>query len=193
MESVLCVERKDWEEFLKLQGFSKVDYKSLKRLIDEKSLFVNRAEAETDINLKQIIPHCMIRSGSEYYVCKRIGGVEDRIREELSIGFGGHIDNSDKGEYLLEGLLREVYEEIEPPVTKQEFAEGLKFVGVTNDETQFVSSLHVGIWFEYPAKSKEFSVLEKEKIEGVWLGESTIVEQKEKFESWSRYLIDDLV
>ena len=75
-----------------------------------------RAQAETDERYLQIIPYGVIRDADRALWCyKRVGG-DERVRQCLSCGVGGHVDEADwRGDLPSSAgvaLLRELEEEL---------------------------------------------------------------------------------
>ena len=115
-------------------------------IVNEHHEFRPRPEMEEDPSYRQIIPYVVLTRGEEVFVLRRLKkGGEKRLHGLLSIGVGGHInpvDEAGRGEALMRGLRREVEEEVE---VERELS--LVPVGVINEETNEVGSVHLGFMF----------------------------------------------
>ena len=139
-----------------------------------------REEAETNKNYKQVIPYCAIRSEGRRYLSYRRKGNEKRLHGLLSIGVGGHIDS---GESMLEGLEREIEEEVGP---NRKFG---RFIGLVNmDETE-VDRVHVGLMFEMQVG---VPILGDELRDPEWLSLNELKALRDEMEPWSQVLLDEL-
>lgn len=105
--------------------------------------FVERRHAEEDSDLKQIIPYTVVTRGTEVLLLRRSKkGGDARLHDKLSIGVGGHINPPDAefDDLLLACTEREIDEEIEI-----EGKTALKTIGVINDDSNAVGSVHFGL------------------------------------------------
>ena len=143
-------------------------------IVNEHHEFRPRPEMEEDPSYRQIIP---------YVVLTRLHGL-------LSIGVGGHInpvDEAGRGEALMRGLRREVEEEVE---VERELS--LVPVGVINEETNEVGSVHLGFMFRMEVAG-EVRVRETEKLEGLWVPKSELPALREQLEGWSKIAMEAIV
>ena len=127
----------------------------------------------------------------EVFVLRRLKkGGEARLHGLLSIGVGGHInpvDDAVRGEALMRGLRREVEEEVE---LERELS--LTPVGVINEETNAVGSVHLGFMFTMEVAG-EVRVRETEKLEGFWVKKSELPALAEQLEGWSKIAMEAIV
>lgn len=153
--------------------------------------FRPRPEMEEDPSYRQIIPYVVLTRGDEVLVLRRLKkGGEKRLHGLLSIGVGGHInpvDEAGRGEVLMRGLRREVSEEVE---IESELS--LEPVGVINEETNEVGSVHLGFMFRMEV-SGEVRVRETEKLEGLWVKKSELASLREQMEGWSKIAMEAIV
>lgn len=121
---------------------------ALDRLLDpENHFFMDRAEAEQDPNFKQLIPYCLIRSGTSVlnYTRGKSGG-EARLHALRSVGVGGHINPVDTGggrtgpEAYRAAVERELNEELVFDV-----AHTNRIAALLNDDGNDVGRVHLGI------------------------------------------------
>ena len=167
------------------------------RRIREKSFFVERRWAEQDSSLKQIIPYALVVYRDEVLLLQRKDtGGESRLHGKLSIGVGGHINPVDEvgdepGAVLEAGCRRELEEEL-----TLDTSYGLEPVGVINDESGDVGSVHFGLVQIARCETPDVSVREVDQLEGAFVGRSALKElaakERDRFETWSALIIDRL-
>jgi predicted NUDIX family phosphoesterase len=152
--------------------------------------FVDRPIAEEDPALKQLIPYVVVRDGPLVYLMERtaVGG-DARLHGKASIGVGGHLNPVDEGEDpLTDGLRREWSEELvagwEP-----EF----RLVGLLNDDSNPVGSVHLGVVFEVQADGRPVEVRERDKLTGRFATVAEVRATSERMETWSRLVADHLL
>ncbi len=204
MEQVFVVDRSaffagDWP-----QGLSKLEPRDAAELVaamEQKGFFVDREEAEKNSAWKQLIPYCALRVGTDLFCVERLAAQgEGRLHGKLSIGIGGHINPIDE---TPEGLVnRALYRELDeelflPP-------EGLpkpQLIGMINDDSNAVGSVHVGLAcvVDWPGTSRDVKktlrVREISKMHGGFeslVGSSSMWEDLTRFESWSCLLLQAL-
>ncbi len=158
--------------------------------IGSRGFFVERRHAEKDSTMKQIIPYCVLMRGDDIFVLRRKErGGESRLFNLHSIGVGGHINPVDGAvDPLRAGLERELEEEME---IDGEYS--VQPLGVINDESQPVGSVHFGMVFGIRPKGK-VRVRETDQLEGEWVSAEQLSRrvkaERESFESWSALIID---
>lgn len=159
--------------------------------------YIFRYDAEANASLQQIIPYVIVYNPDDkkYMVSIRTSGSgESRLANQMSIGFGGHINPEDGvKDVVFKALFRELHEEliIEP-------TSSAKFVGyvkhfITNDvaDKDFVHSVHVGMAFVVETKAAE--IRETDKLEGEWMTAKELEDNYFKFEAWSKLIIDHII
>ena len=88
--------------------------------------------------LKQVIPYLVLRDGERYFLMRRTrAGGDARLHDRWSIGVGGHLNPGDGD--LAGGLRREWREEL-----VADFEPEFRLVGLLNDDTTDVGSVHLG-------------------------------------------------
>lgn len=146
---------------------------------------------EEDPSYRQIIPYVVLTRGDEVLVLRRLKkGGEKRLHGLLSIGVGGHInpvDEAERDETLMRGLRREVDEEVEV-----ERALSLEPVGVINEETNEVGSVHLGFMFRMEVEGG-VRVRETEKLEGMWVEKTQLASLREQMEGWSKIAMEAII
>jgi len=164
--------------------FSKGTWQGLKRdnldyyldLIKNNYQFKRRGDVETDPSFQQIIPYIIFNYQDKYFIYKYLPRAgEQRLVGTYQIGIGGHIneiDVQDSKDVLEEGMMREWNEEAD---YKGKFLEK-KLVGILNDDSSPVESVHLGLVYSFVGDSPEISIKEKEKMEGQMVNIKDIAE-----------------
>ena len=203
MELVYVVKRYDLFDLDFPHGFhtGKEDGKLSRYLerIRDKGFFVERRHAEEDSGFKQIIPYSLVLHDNRILVLKRTASQgESRLHNKRSIGVGGHINPVDeegqvdeRKDVLLEGCIREIEEELvidEPYETLP--------VGIINDESNPVGSVHFGVVFLVKVewgrvKVKETSMMSADFMDLREL-QSFSRQEDANFETWSSSIIQSL-
>ena len=139
-------------------------------LIKKNSEFRRRGDMENDSSWQQIIPYMLFNFKGKYFVYKYLPGAgEQRLVSTYQLGVGGHINEEDVKEGLeayndvLEtGMMREWNEEVD-------FKGNIlstKFVGIINDETTAVESVHIGLVYDFTGDSDNIQIKETDKMAG---------------------------
>jgi predicted NUDIX family phosphoesterase len=157
---------------------------------------MRRGDAEENPAYKQPIPYAVMRKGQEVFMYRRLaGGGETRLHDKLSIGVGGHMNDSRAAttfqEVLMENLRRELEEELMIESSSQE----INFIGLINDDANEVGRVHIGllVMIELSANAV-VEVREKDQLEGKWVlvDELLATDTYEKLESWSQIATNSL-
>ena len=153
---------------------------------DNLGKYIYRYDAEYNPVFQQLIPYLLVcnEDESKYFVSKRIKG-DHRLVDNLSLGFGGHIDECDgTHEVVLKALSREMNEELDiDPVSTA------RFIGTMRDINSKTND-HIGLIFIVKAKEGDVSVKETDNLEGKWMTKAEMFESYSLFEGWSKYLLD---
>lgn len=146
--------------------------------------YIMRYDAEYNPIFQQLIPYVLIQNGDKFYVTKRIAG-ESRLKDSLSLGFGGHINPCDgTKDPVFRGMVRELMEEVYvEPTTKA------TFVGYTRNMTSELND-HIGLVFLLQVS--QASIRETDSLEGIWMTIDELEKDYFKFEGWARFIIDYL-
>ena len=151
--------------------------------------YVDRASAESDATHKQLIPYVVVRNGDAVFLTHRTdAGGDARLHGRASIGVGGHLNPVDDGEdALMAGLRREWDEELEVG-WEPEFT----LVGLLNDDSNPVGSVHLGVVFEVEAAGRPIAVREHDKLVGDFAERAALAASWDRLESWSRLVAAEL-
>ncbi len=141
--------------------------------------FEDRAAMEQDRRWKQVIPYLVLRDGRRYFLMRRTrAGGDPRLHDRWTIGVGGHLNPGDGD--LEGGLRREWAEEIEA-----DFVPEFRLVGLLNDDTGEVGSVHVGAVYVADAGGRPVAVRETDKLEGRFAEPVEVAAVVDGMESWS--------
>ncbi len=153
--------------------------------------FLPRAEVEDDDRWQQVIPHLVVRSGQSVLAMRRLGrGSERRLRGQVTLGVGGHI-NAEDGPLevaFLRGCLREWAEEVVSPAP----ATG-RLVGLIKDGAGEVGRVHLGVLVMVTAGAAGVTVREEDKLEGRLLEVPDLEVLYLEMETWSQFVYDRLL
>ena len=194
-EKVLVVLTETLKMFDYFQGMIVSDRaKNLKdKLLNTENMFyIDRNEAENNANYKQIIPYCVISRGNETFCYQRSKkGSENRLHDLWSLGVGGHINPCDglNNETIINACKRELSEEVEFSSLKN-----AGFVGLINDDSNEVSSVHFGIVYHVKLNQKStFSTKEDALSNGYFIETNDIKTIDKNWENWSKLVIDEFI
>ncbi|MGZ6256115.1 MAG: phosphoesterase, partial [Candidatus Limnocylindria bacterium] len=114
---------------------------------------------------------------------------DPRLHGKASIGVGGHLNPVDAGEDpLTDGLRREWSEELVAD-WQPEFV----LVGLLNDDSNPVGSVHLGVVFEVDAAGRAVEVRESDKLSGRFASVGEVRAAWERMETWSRLVAEHLL
>jgi len=161
----------------------------LREAVARHGRYVDRASAESDATHKQLIPYVVVRNGDAVFLTHRTdAGGDARLHGRASIGVGGHLNPVDDGEdALMAGLRREWDEELEAD-WEPEFT----LVGLLNDDSNPVGSVHLGVVFEVEAAGRPIAVREHDKLVGDFAERSAVAASWDRLETWSRLVAQEL-
>lgn len=167
---------------------------------------VQRGPAETNEELKQIIPYVTLLSPNHKRVFayqRTKDGGEGRLHGKWSIGVGGHLNDDDGldddlsflDRVIIAGYDREMKEELGDSVT------GNKSFGFINEDETPVGRVHLGVSIAITVGTtgagKETQLTRaleiaprEEMINSGWLLWSDVLRRREEFEIWSQIVAD---
>jgi predicted NUDIX family phosphoesterase len=157
--------------------------------------FVERAHAEANPTLKQVIPYSVVTLDGRILLTRRLDkGGEDRLHGKLSIGIGGHLNPEDlegrsDRDPVPGGTRREIGEELDVDGTWD-----LRPVGLLNDDSNPVGAVHVGL-VQILAVHGAVQVREEDVLEGSFVSSAelkSMLAEGANFETWSSLLIERL-
>ena len=151
--------------------------------------YLDRPVAEEDPSHKQLIPYVVVRDGQCVFLMHRTdAGGDPRLHGKASIGVGGHLNPVDEGEdALMAGLKREWSEELDV-----DWEPEFRLVGLLNDDTNPVGSVHLGVVFEVDAAGRRVDVREHDKLVGAFADPDRLAASWDRLETWSLLVADGL-
>ena len=187
VEEVLVVPR---EALVRAPGWlglrTDLDLDAVLATIAREGRFVERPLAEEDPSLKQIIPYLVLRDGSRWFLMRRTrAGGDVRLHDRWSVGVGGHLNPGDGD--VLGGLRREWREEV-----LADFEPAFVPVGLLNDDTTPVGSVHLGLVFTADAGGRPVAIRETDKLTGSFEPADAVRAVRDDLETWSRIAFDAL-
>lgn len=185
-EQVMVVEREHIADYLVERGLVTDGADDVLDAIADRHFFIDRPTAEVSPQYKQIIPYVLIRRGPSWFLLQRTQKqTEARLHHKLSLGIGGHI-NPDTPD-LIDGLQKELEEEVG---VRGDYE--LSFVGILNDDTTEVGSVHLGAVFVLDTQD-EVDVRETEKMTGRWVSLDELPALRDSMETWTQIVYDAFI
>jgi predicted NUDIX family phosphoesterase len=155
-------------------------------VIERAGRYEPRPAMERDRNFKQVIPYLVLRDGERYFLMRRTrAGADERLHDRWSIGVGGHLNPGDGG--LAGGLRREWEEELEA-----DFVPAFRAVGLLNDDTTDVGSVHLGVVYVADAGGRPVAIRETHKLTGSFVDPAEVAAVAADLESWSGLVFEYL-
>jgi predicted NUDIX family phosphoesterase len=155
-------------------------------VVERDAFFVRRGDAEADPSRKQVIPYLVLRDGERWFLMRRTrAGGDARLHDLWSIGVGGHLNPGDGD--VAGGLRREWSEELVAA-----FEPEFEPVGLLNDDTTPVGSVHVGFVYVADAGGREVAIRETDKLAGAFATTDEVRKVRDGMETWSRLVFDAL-
>jgi predicted NUDIX family phosphoesterase len=155
------------------------DGASFETIVAAHGEFRARAEMERDRSWKQVIPYLVLRDGQRYFLMRRTrAGGDARLHDLWTIGVGGHLNPGDGD--LAGGLRREWQEEI-----RADFEPEFELVGLINDDTTDVGSVHVGAVYLADARDRPVAIRETDKLIGAFVDPAEVGMVVDRMETWS--------
>jgi predicted NUDIX family phosphoesterase len=154
--------------------------------IELRGRYEPRDAMERDPSFKQVIPYLVLRDGERYFLMRRTrGGRDERLHDRYSIGVGGHLNPGDGG--VDGGLRREWAEELDA-----DFLPPFRLVGLLNDDTTDVGSVHLGVVYVADAAGRPVTIRETDKLTGRFVDPAAVAEVVDELETWSQLVFEQL-
>jgi predicted NUDIX family phosphoesterase len=194
-EKVMVVGREAVDSLHLGQGFNEVPRHALDVLIHRDAVtFRPRETVETDESVMQLIPYVLVLNDYKILTYNRLKkSGEQRLRGKCSIGFGGHINDTDSN--FETGMIREIHQELYFPIEKPVF----KYRGILLNDANPVGRVHLGIVYTATVHGRNYHprTHETDKIGIIGMHTRTklevaIRENRNLFEEWSAMCIDSL-
>lgn len=163
---------------------------AIREAVADHGRYLERPLAEESPEWKQLIPYVVVRDGQRTFLMERTAaGGDSRLHRKASIGVGGHLNPVDLGEDpLMTGLAREWSEEL---IT--DWPPDFELVGLLNDDSNPVGSVHLGVVFTVEAHGREVEVRETDKLTGKMATAAEIGAAWPRLETWSQLVAGELL
>jgi predicted NUDIX family phosphoesterase len=194
-EMILVVRRSLFEELGAFQGLNFSVEHFLPALLDRSNnFFTARTAAETNPELKQIIPYVLlVHEGRVLHYVRGKKAGEQRLVAKGSIGIGGHMNDHDEGLFALD---RAAYDTAVQREVGEELRLGAKYtnraVALLNDDSNEVGQVHLGVVHIFQLASADVQKGEAMITELQFLDRSELAAKRETMESWSQICFDQL-
>lgn len=177
-------------DFAGIRGANSAVLGELRSAVTEHGQFLERPVAEESPAFKQLIPYVVLRDGERVFLMQRTdAGGDPRLHGKASIGVGGHLNPVDVGaDPLTDGLRREWSEEL-----IADWEPEFRLVGLLNDDSNPVGSVHLGVVFEVEAAGRPVEVRERDKLSGRFATAEEVHEAWDRLETWSRLVAEHLL
>jgi predicted NUDIX family phosphoesterase len=194
-EMILVVRRSLFDELGAFQGLNFEVERYLPALLArENNFFTPRAAAETNPELKQIIPYVLlVHQGRVLHYVRGKKAGEQRLVAKGSIGIGGHMNDTDEGLFTLDegayhaAVQREVGEELRLKTVYQD-----SVVALLNDDSNEVGKVHLGVVHVFELDSDNVDKGEAMITELQFLSRDQLRAKRDALESWSQICFDSL-
>ena len=176
-------------DFTGIRAADEAALDQLRSVVREHGTFMDRPLAEEGSSFKQLIPYVVVRDGPRTFLMERTAaGGDPRLHRKASIGVGGHINPVDDGvDPLTAGLRREWAEELDA-----DWEPEFRLVGMLNDDSNAVGSVHLGVVFIVEADGRPITVREHDKLTARMADADELRAARDRMETWSRLVVDQL-
>lgn len=171
------------------QGLRTVDPEQYEAVVRTHQEFLPRSRMETDPRYKQIIPYLVFTYEGTYFVMERLAkATETRLSSKLSLGIGGHINETDiAGGTIVSWAEREFAEEVAYTGSLR-----IEPFGVLNDDSSDVGKVHIG--FVYMVHGDSSHIVAREEFKsGTLMTLEECCAQYDRMEPWSQLILDHLM
>ncbi len=194
-EQILVVRRALFDRLGAFQGLNfDVAHYLPSLLARENNFFTARGPAETNADLKQIIPYVLlVHEGRVLHYVRGKKAGEQRLAAKGSVGIGGHMNEGDEGLFALDeeaykaGVQREINEELN---LETEYTN--EIVALLNDDSNPVGQVHLGVVHVFRLATDQVSKREQMITQLAFLTPEELRARRENMESWSQICIDHL-
>jgi predicted NUDIX family phosphoesterase len=215
-KQALCIHRSNFDKLVSVsEVIKKTDTLTMVKLNEAKTLFdipsflEGRDTCEKDTTKIHFIPYVSLIHVDEnaephiYTYVRGKGGGEDRLHDNCSVGFGGHVEEAPSQEknlkrVLVECIIRELEEEVGMKLSDYKAELALNNARVFLDTSNDVGKVHLALAVTINVRPKDIGELEVNVIESLKLEKvSDVIKDiqagKEatgrEFESWSKIVL----
>jgi len=90
--------------------------------------------------------------------------------------------------YIINELRREFFEEV--VLSNDCLIEDIEFIGLINDDTVSVGSVHIGFLYNIRVTNKNVSVNETDNMTAEWIEKSGLADFYDRMETWAQISLD---
>lgn len=195
-EQILVIRRTLFDALGSFQGLNFEVERYLPALLaPENNFFTPRGPAETNPELKQIIPYVLfVHEGRVLHYVRGKKAGEQRLVAKGSVGIGGHMNDGDQDLFAFQGIdsykvgvQREINEELN---IETEYTNHI--VALLNDDSNAVGQVHLGVVHIFQLATDRISKREQMITNLCFLTPEELLERRENLESWSQICVDNL-
>ena len=194
-EMILVVRRSLFDQLGAFHGLSFDVERYLPALLArENNFFTPRPAAETNPELKQIIPYALlVHEGRVLHYVRGKKAGEQRLAAKGSIGIGGHMNDGDEHLFALDmdaymaGVQREVTEELNVNIRFTQ-----RIAALLNDDSNAVGQVHLGVVHVFQLETADVTKREQMITQLEFLTPEELRARRENLESWSQICADAL-
>lgn len=185
-EQIVVLPRVALAPFGLWHGFSTNHVQEILVCIEQCYQLHPRSAMENDPTFKQIIPYLVVKHKDSYFVMQRTAHAsEQRLRNKLSLGVGGHLRQEDmRGSRVVDWALREWHEEVD---YHDDYT--VEVLGLLNDDSNPVGQVHLGCVLLVHASTNAMTV-KSELKSGQFMTYDECIQRYDQFESWSQIVLD---
>jgi len=194
-EQILVVRRALFEQLGAFQGLCFDVERYLPALLArENNFFTPRGPAETNPDLKQIIPYVvLVHAGRVLHYVRGKKAGEQRLVAKGSIGIGGHMNDHDEGLFTFD---RAAYDAAVQREVAEELRLGANYtnrvVALINDDETEVGRVHLGVVHVFRLEREDVQKGEAMITELQFLDRGQLGARRDAMESWSQICFDRL-
>lgn len=166
--------------------------------------FHNRSEVDgkdmpnfsKSLSTPQVLPYMLVKYKGSYLTYSRSKGAETRLHGTRSLGFGGHVDDTDAApgkpitQVILDAAKRELKEEL--GLNLDQFSQRVNFKHCIVDYTNTVGMVHFGIVAVIDLNDQDMEDMKQcaEELTDVrWRTVEQLQADADQYENWSKALI----
>tara|TARA_R110000850_G_scaffold792_2_gene4615 strand:+ start:727 stop:1713 length:987 start_codon:yes stop_codon:yes gene_type:complete len=180
------------------------DDDEFKRLYENECKFVDRASAESDDTLKQFVTFTLVHFGSKLLIYRRgkFTTTSDELKGQLSVGFGGHINDEDfdlfnmGSDAFRNNAVRELREELfldDVYADVSDTERRTEILGYVNVDDNFDAQHHIAVLVAFQHKSDEIPKKGELSINQLsWLDLRHRLNDLSSFDLWSEMILRNI-